>query len=105
MTTNHTPGPWENMEHSDVVMSQSGWVVAQGGPIGGSRPPDNEAFANARLIAAAPDLLEACKATLNEMRQMHEHHHPHCSNGCPYAEIRDSARSAIAKAEPEPQPC
>jgi len=57
----HTPGKWE------VQIAWDGEVFVQ--PVGvwlgikGSR----EAIANARLIAAAPELLAACKMTLREL--------------------------------------
>ncbi len=52
-----TPGPWRKMGKS-VVFSASGegW---KGAEIGGLNAEDN-----ARLIAAAPDLLVACKSAV-----------------------------------------
>ena len=63
MSAKHTPGPWE----------ASGWRVCFNCGLGqnigvicdtATRKADRtlENMANARLIAAAPDLLEACKA-------------------------------------------
>ncbi len=55
----HTPGPWEVHELADgpsKTIGPLGVFVAQ--TIGGNDT------ANARLIAAAPDLLAACKETL-----------------------------------------
>ena len=51
----HTPGPWEAREHSDG----SHWFVDWDG---GWTAGDELSEANARLIAAAPELLEACEA-------------------------------------------
>jgi len=48
--------------------------------------PREEAAANARLMAAAPDLLEACKAVVN----------------CPYPtpdNLKDACRAAVDMAE------
>jgi len=58
--TKHTPGPW--MESSFEVWSplngkRFGKVVAN---LRRAEAPDDEARANALLIAAAPDLLAAC---------------------------------------------
>ena len=71
--TQHTPGPWVANEHD--------WVeIAAGGPIadvyeGSHQPPstwDVKALstrtANARLIAAAPDMLEALKLVWKNVR-------------------------------------
>jgi hypothetical protein len=65
----HTPGPWEvtDLRHSIVVRTESPNKTKYGASryaaIGGfdRSDPDqlSEALANARLIAAAPDLLEA----------------------------------------------
>lgn len=57
----HTPGPWENHKWN----SEEHQISAKGGTIAlvshdHSLVPEDEADANARLIAAAPDLLEAC---------------------------------------------
>ena len=62
--TKHTPGPW--MESSFEVWSplngkRFGKVVAN---LRRAEAPDDEARANARLIAAAPDLLEVATMVL-----------------------------------------
>ena len=66
--TKHTPGPWEiggSFESTEVFapaasrvsVARCGAEEARGG--GSYRVSTEEAQANARLIAAAPDLLEA----------------------------------------------
>jgi hypothetical protein len=68
-TMGHTPGPWEEVEYA--IYAKSGEIgnfgqemdttiafIADADDNGLS---DAEAKANACLIAAAPDLLEACK--------------------------------------------
>ncbi|HEX2953088.1 MAG TPA: hypothetical protein VHR47_03780, partial [Bacillota bacterium] len=60
--------------------------------------PDNEAYANARLIAAAPELLQACREMLN----LAEMHKPNENlTGCKFNELEEIilARKAIAKAK------
>jgi hypothetical protein len=59
--TKHTPGPWESFDSNEVVQAEdetkhvaTAWNHNNIGP--------DEAVANARLIAAAPCLLEACLA-------------------------------------------
>ncbi len=63
--TKHTPGPWEYVEYPNGPIE-----VIAGGDVGGvvhqgqifTEPDDiAEERANARLIAAAPELLAACK--------------------------------------------
>ena len=71
----HTLGPWEvaDLPHSIVVRTESPNKTPYGASryaaIGGfdRSDPDqlNEALANARLIAAAPDLLKALNTILN----------------------------------------
>ena len=57
----YTPGPWHN-EHQ--------WIKANDGDIGvgisfsAGVTPREEQIANSRLMAAAPDLLEACRVAL-----------------------------------------
>lgn len=59
----HTPGPW--------VVSNKGGMLNVSAPASGGAlaslgiPKGEERFANARLIAAAPDLLAACEAVVS----------------------------------------
>lgn len=63
----HTPGPW--VAHS-LMVSEAGQPISRGRDIChcgiGMRPPSDsrQAMANARLIAAAPELLEALQAVV-----------------------------------------
>lgn len=113
MTSQHTPGPWEitsiSMERGDIgIGSKEGrFLIAEvtnaasfgdmlvgamkrGG--GNLRQEDaSTQFANARLIAAAPDLLAALKrahATLEALGDL--------------PSMRADMAQAIAKAEPTP---
>jgi hypothetical protein len=71
MSNGHTPGPW-------IIDKEERWVIHE--PEGKSGTlvvpeiylDDDEAIANARLIAAAPDLLEALEATNAQMRIAYE---------------------------------
>ncbi len=61
-----TKTPWENDNtretYSKHVIRHNGMIIAT---VGEERPiSPAEALANARLFAAAPDLLEACKLAL-----------------------------------------
>ena len=64
MSTQHTPGPWkvkdtsrpsEHTSRLSIVLASGSAIIAY--PANGW--PPNEMAANARLIAAAPELLEA----------------------------------------------
>lgn len=90
--TKHTPGPWHLSGNSAWADSckDRGNVFSCELHTGTHVPPDqNEA--NARLISAAPELLEALKA----MRAAFDPYDPSIKE----AEACDAADAAIAKAE------
>jgi len=108
-THKHTPGPW----HADVDdLDPSGFIITSQ-----QRPyvatvhagKHNTCEANARLIAAVPELLEALIALLP-----HVEHHDSCGDhdaynnvevqtcGCGLDAAVEYARSAIVKATGEP---
>lgn len=82
MTEAHTPGPWRSVI-DDTGGQWSGWplcIVPENDDdksvvrTGGQWPYEwdaatnqREAVANARLIAAAPDLLEACRLAVGPL--------------------------------------
>jgi hypothetical protein len=88
----HTPGPWEidqAIRHGFTVYSQqAGFIVGYMDEEGRYGAVESEA--NARLIAAAPDLLEA----LEELLVQREGHYSTQT-------AWDKARAAIAKARGE----
>ena len=63
MTTTHTPGPWGFEESTKTIRAvpQNYWLATMDSWDGAV---DHEA--NARLIAAAPDLLEALEEMVDE---------------------------------------
>jgi hypothetical protein len=97
----HTPGPWEvvDLPHGIVVRTESPKKTRFGASryaaIGGfdRAEPDQfaEAMANARLIASAPDMLEALETIVATERDRHGYH----------PAWTDQARAAIAKARGE----
>jgi len=90
----HTPGPW-SIHHEFNVFDENGRCVAScGGYSSNFRDVEPENRANAMLIAAAPDLLEACRALLAA-------HSGICEGDGDMGEDEDCARAraAIAKAE------
>lgn len=65
---NHTPGPWcvDGEDYFAKVVSKDGWTIAETSHIhdGDLGKAEDIHLANMRLIAAAPDLLAACEASL-----------------------------------------
>lgn len=88
----HTPGPWY------VVVGKSRMVCAPqttNKPIAVCNFDNGQAEkANASLIAAAPDLLEALEKMVGEYP-----YNPPCKNWEDKAEAHTTARAAIAKAK------
>ena len=54
MTQKHTPGPWSALRYAGEISGPDGEMIA----------PRVFGSANARLIAAAPELLEALEAVV-----------------------------------------
>lgn len=72
MNTQHTPGPWAVQFEGEHSPAASG-VYSKGkatGRICTVPPMHEDRDANARLIAAAPDLLDIAKAYRNLLRTM-----------------------------------
>lgn len=68
MTHTHTPGPWHcshetSLHGTKLIYGADGYLIADAGRI--HHRTETEMEANARLIAAAPELLEACKSFLS----------------------------------------
>ena len=103
-TQQHTPGPWTyqrlqpymkgcSIGTGDLAIPTAGTLIATAWNTtkGLSGPQDAETEANARLVAAAPELLEAAKVA-----------HRWLSSGLRKHEaIRELLRAAIAKATGE----
>lgn len=107
----HTPGPWtvepwsyDNGRRMVHTIQTKTDAVAQLCNL--YRHPDHtdadaEMMANARLIASAPELLEALESCWLELRQMHQEYQPDCKGGCPTTAAMLQARDAIRKARGE----
>ena len=93
----HTPGPWEtdrNNVHSGQIATinhclNNDWIEVWSPKATWANEEEMEA--NARLIAAAPDLLAALKAIKDHPNTRHEVE----------AQLGESTWNAIAKAEGE----
>lgn len=102
MTTKHTPGPWSVTKAKHGV-DMSHYVVALATPdrndralvVHAEQGDDGQGDANARLIAAAPELLEALEWALRAM----EARNPLWAEGERFV----AARATIAKAKGEQQ--
>ena len=91
----HTPGPWDTGEDGWIVESAKGWAVSHAVVFRGKHG-EGEDFANARLIAAAPDLLAALEELTRTAASLVDYHDD------PETEAAiDVARAAIAKAKGE----
>jgi hypothetical protein len=99
MSQQHTPGPWTITRYEDepetyVYFQAPDWLNFARAAI--RRVDDAEdsptGIANARLIAAAPDMLEALESAADELERIADIH------GYGRASILRAARAAIAKA-------
>ena len=89
----HTPGPWEVLPESD---SHEGPLIAECD----LQSDEAQNRANARLIAAAPDLLEALRASVAATdRELEAFRRNLGRNPLVMPEWLAGARAAIAKAE------
>jgi len=87
----HTPGRWMiSAERYRYIR-----VYAHNGGIAHLDTVDGEGMANARLIAAAPDLLEALEELLSMCQRQEDFHDD--GDGCMF----ERASAAIAKARRE----
>lgn len=98
---NYTPGPWK----IDILVSGSQKAFR----ISGGGFPEGSPRANARLIAAAPDLLEAAKVMIEAYTPSHENEwqyedgwgKSHRRSYGKDQKVRQDLIKAIAKAEEE----
>lgn len=104
----HTPGPWRLSDESPRIIKKdfrgigrdSGCLIAStmGRDDSGFYASNKEADANARLIAAAPDLLEALECMIIGACAVAV---PHNGERAVLQEAVNIARAAIAKATGE----
>lgn len=89
----HTPGPWFYDKRTGSIGCAAGWVV---GPNWHDKKGDGEfgdQDADGHLIAAAPDLLAACRALLASLEGAHKF------LDLPVPQSAEVALRAIAKAK------
>jgi hypothetical protein len=99
MSEGHTPGPWDFWSGYNAVDKMEAEITADDGDIVIARYNHliGEGEANARLIAAAPELLEA----LEQVCLIWDHHCDAHGDGTP-SEAHARVRAAIAKAKGQP---
>lgn len=105
----HTPGPWVWGENYEGLSSTEADILSFGEWEGmwltdcqvGNERKTNERKANARLIAAAPELLEALKMAQSVLDQLRNPDMTTTSNSLFLSIVaaETKARAAIAKAE------
>ena len=66
MKNQHTPGPWKVAGNS-IVTENDTHCIAVIEDDGGYEAPHDQRDANAQLISAAPELLEACEWSLGSI--------------------------------------
>src|SRR3546814_12079723 len=91
--SNHTPGPWRADPYNDIRTSPDGCKIAVVVTHYGTLNADD---ANARLIAAAPDPLDA----LTQARRLIRARAPRTASECRFLAAADGA---IAPAPPKPK--
>jgi hypothetical protein len=90
----HTSGPWTALAPAPGYRAR--WRVCTGNELLLKLSLAFNTEANAQLIAAAPELLEACKATWEALDEWATEREPNLEE---IAQLREQARQAIAKAE------
>lgn len=108
----HTRGPWNAPPSHPFLVRSSNMELVVDCRRGGNVCYTAEDVANARLIAAAPDLLEACEAALEYDAEIHRHaainqKDPKSWVGCEeldrlYEKWTSASRAAIARASGGP---
>jgi hypothetical protein len=101
-----TPGPWSVMptptdvQHTHKIMYDCVQERRRIGAVCGVfAKDDGEATDNARLIAAAPELLMSLRAALNELIELYEEAYPDDESDNDTTVAIDAGLAAIAKAE------
>lgn len=101
MSAKHTPGPWEACKVGDYGDYDGQCLVVLGDDmrVAVTLGSDKTAKANASLIAAAPDLLDALREIADDYAGRFDMASPSTNPGMKY--VVSQARAAIAKATGE----
>jgi len=105
VSAKHTPGPWEYPEHAYILSGSDDGPNFSGGdwevlpPLGESGPVAIcSSRENARLIAAAPDLLDALKLAAIITPHNRAGIHEECENLCACCKFEASIKKAEGRA-------
>lgn len=93
METNHTPGPWAANSDGSAIKAGKITVADCIPDHPGDRAPREQFLPNARLVAAAPELLEVLNGFVLNWRHMNDDHFTG-----PRDKLLALAEAAIAKA-------
>lgn len=103
-----TPGPWSMDSTGSVVNASGGYVAEAFDGLPGSDTDQEIASANARLVAAAPELFEALRELVAIRTIKDKLEEPNNGEWPDMAALRErtdaawaSARAALLKASPE----
>lgn len=100
METKHTPGPWKAEYRAPKLYTDRDIsIIAQNREIADVIGCDGMATENAHLIAAAPDLLEACKDMASILNGLYCGSCIDMDKADKIRVIEKSGRTAITKAE------
>ena len=95
-TAKHTPGPWEFNRFGDLTIRANNWgVIAKIAKHDARLEFAPIVLANARLLTAAPELLEACKLAVDYFSRLPQH----ADRGHDIANDSAILNAAIAQAE------
>lgn len=101
----HTPGPWKRDKNCKAMIVDAEGLVVGECHDNFTHRPQEECDANANLFAAAPALLEACKAAFKELGTLRDYLHitekTTLSLTADYKRVYSALKKAIAKAEGE----
>jgi hypothetical protein len=106
--TKHTPGPWKHNDKRHCIESTTDWLIPPDDPSDLEPIPTdvvclygamggNDTKADARLIAAAPELLEALQGLFAQCAMVHRYWGDN-GNAKQADDAIKAARAAIAKA-------
>lgn len=98
MTAQHTPGPWTTPDGEAIVDPNSSELIAQCYGDGIATITPEECNANARLIAAAPDMLAQLQCTDSHITRILQISDLNPDAKGRLLEQQDLIRAAIAKA-------